>query len=1848
MTRLLLSCLLVFTLPVAALPAAPAWWASKGVTGGGTASDYAAANQGQLKNMAVKARDYFNETLPGGAGPAINTLVDAWAASTGTASDYAALNQGQLKAVARPFYDRLIALGIIPGYPWTTTTADDQSYAMANLGQLKNVFAFDFSSAAYGGYNTDADHLPDAWERTHFSNSLSQGDAGDFDGDGISNLQEFLNGTDPENFFNGEVPVLEIISGNDQVIEANTVTPQPFVVKVKHLNGTPWPGAPVAFLETAGAAQMVQAPVLGAARTQTVTLAADANGLVSHAAGGVYYSAEGAGAGRRFIEARASASPSALAARFTVTIRGLMAEWLLNENSGTTAADSSGSGNPGSAVGSTTWADGVRGNALQVNGGTLNTHYGLDVPTAGTRMPLGGPFTLSFWFKARTLPSGDVVSLFCNENYQTDGFRCGIDTFNDVRRLAFWSSESGGTLAISTEAGSVAPDTWYHAVIVYTAPGAKLYLNGQLKAQTSTGTIVANQQTLWAGSAIGGKHSLDGLFDEIRLWNKILTSQELAAMEDADGPGGAGDGLPDWWELKQFGTLSGDGTATDSDGDGISDHDEFQNGTNPDDFFNGQTPVVEIVSGNSQTAAPGEFAEYPLVVKVHHGDAAKTPYANAPVTYAVTDGSLALADSPDPNALHYGSVERRTGMLGKTYDTYAQVPATTSTLRSITVTAGTGTPVTFTILSNNPNVAPSAPTNVQLSRLDNGDLLMSWQDNADNEDSYIVERSDDNGLTWVQVATAPANSPCAQISSNLAGSAISIFHASPQNTSGSSPSAQAPHPGTTPPNPNHDSDGDGVKDGEDKYPADKFRWQDIPALGLAWIDMSTSDATVNVKSASLDDAGYSAYMFRSRPSSETEGEQFTTKTWANGTATLAQTITLDTPDKAIPFEDGSGIYFNDTTRVEAPNVHTSGDFFLTPEGDVYGNLTETLTSLTQGMPRTVQSLGDIDVTHFWSGGTRQDLGLPLPFETTWKQIFWRQFEAAPWVTHRLGMNLEGWSMAGYFGAIERVIYDLSSTNKNEFPNASYIVKTTEGTTSVTLFGDDVGAWHITASNIKSVNSRFTPTAMNDNGWAIGWKYVPGPPDNILRFRSYLWNGKSLVALGTVDATGSNFAEDINNQGQAVGAIYGNNTPPAGWIWKGTTRTPLQELLPEDWREQIRNIYPCKISNAAPGDTHQVVHILFWADSLEGPGTGQWTQRFFRLDLPGSAPGTTGRPAVTLTQVNDSTDSASMSYHKIVANGSMAGLLVKTRDPNGQAIPPQNQYTHAGLFIPADLAVDANRDGVIHFGGNYNDQTLIDKPVDKTSQDKPFRFWVNDDHDELGVYNEGEEDDAEPTGTSDTSYDSIYTRRDLEDWSRLWIYFGGLHAAIKNGDIEVGLEWRNVTEGSPEIRLKKAVETDGDTKYVLGDEGSSPDTTANSQKSGEKLRDKTNKFKVDGSGAFIFKKEFWSGLTESAPNTYLIFEGAKKGKGQLQLVFYKNGQKIGDGPGVWLELLDIEEMYDHYTVGDYIGNGHQASEIPATSSQINPPLKYLPETEDYILFVHGWRMKPWERRAFAETAFKRLWWQGYKGRFGLYSWPTEWHNGGYEDNAIDPGNYDRSEFKAWHAAAGLRARMQSLNQNGKLCVFAHSMGNIVLSEALRLESTSTSPQRIAKTCVTTQAASVAHCYNPSAPNMPNVFGTAVGETPNVYLNYTPTGTHYFSGITSSATIINFHNTQDYALKDNIWGFNQQLKPDHGVLWQYLYDDTNGFTYNYLGFTSRYLVLPADRYEIFSFAAEARSKALGRDANTGSVVTGAINLNAGPYNFSDDSTEHSAQFRSWNMKRKTYWKQLLRTYDLLEDE
>jgi hypothetical protein len=206
---------------------------------------------------------------------------------------------------------------------------------------------------------------------------------------------------------------------------------------------------------------------------------------------------------------------------------------------------------------------------------------------------------------------------------------------------------------------------------------------------------------------------------------------------------------------------------------------------------------------------------------------------------------------------------------------------------------------------------------------------------------------------------------------------------------------------------------------------------------------------------------------------------------------------------------------------------------------------------------------------------------------------------------------------------------------------------------------------------------------------------------------------------------------------------------------------------------------------------------------------------------------------------------------------------------------------------------------------------------------------------------------------------------------------------------------------------------------------------------------------------------------------------------LVITLYKDDQKVGEYPPIYFELKDVKDMYERWTAGDVaaanvgIASPLDYQQWPATTATLMNSSPVFPsETQDYVLWVHGWNMSPFDKDSYSDTAFKRLFWQGYRGRFGTFRWPTFYFTG-----SIPPvHHFDASEQRAWASSSALLGLLQHLNGDvygGKVHVMAHSLGNVVMGEALRQAPAG---QVVVHTYVASQAAMSAHCYDANAPAM----------------------------------------------------------------------------------------------------------------------------------------------------------------------
>jgi hypothetical protein len=218
--------------------------------------------------------------------------------------------------------------------------------------------------------------------------------------------------------------------------------------------------------------------------------------------------------------------------------------------------------------------------------------------------------------------------------------------------------------------------------------------------------------------------------------------------------------LPAWWQLLYFNSLDVDPNALALRGDGLTNLEAFQQGLNPNDYYNGQTPVLAKAGGDAQTGNPNGFVPQPLIVSVK--DSAGNALSNAPIAFAVTSGGGTLQASSSGTAASTITVNADGDGMAKVY---FKLPNTQNATCQVTATAGTGNnaaQVAFIESSDDGSgsfASPFAPSNVVATYNSDGSVDVSWSSNNDTggQTPTPIQYKDADG-NWVTFATAPAGS----------------------------------------------------------------------------------------------------------------------------------------------------------------------------------------------------------------------------------------------------------------------------------------------------------------------------------------------------------------------------------------------------------------------------------------------------------------------------------------------------------------------------------------------------------------------------------------------------------------------------------------------------------------------------------------------------------------------------------------------------------------------------------------------------------------------------------------------------------------------------------------------------------------------------------------------------------------------------------------------------------------------------------------------------------------------------------------------------------------------------------
>ncbi|MEU7701663.1 LamG-like jellyroll fold domain-containing protein [Streptomyces sp. NPDC039028] len=201
--------------------------------------------------------------------------------------------------------------------------------------------------------------------------------------------------------------------------------------------------------------------------------------------------------------------------------------WSLDEGTGTTARDAGPNAADLRLSEGTAWAPGVRGSALRFDG------QGRYAETAGPVIDTTADYSVSAWATLDSLPG----------NYATVVSQDGRRQENP-----FYLQYGQGAFAFSTPGGiraryATTPETgrWYHLVGVRdTARNEiRLYVDGTLVATATPGPAEVGTGPLSVGRAKWGGGNVDfwkGAVDEVRAFDKALSSEEVAALHSQQKP----------------------------------------------------------------------------------------------------------------------------------------------------------------------------------------------------------------------------------------------------------------------------------------------------------------------------------------------------------------------------------------------------------------------------------------------------------------------------------------------------------------------------------------------------------------------------------------------------------------------------------------------------------------------------------------------------------------------------------------------------------------------------------------------------------------------------------------------------------------------------------------------------------------------------------------------------------------------------------------------------------------------------------------------------------------------------------------------------------------------------------------------------------------------------------------------------------------------------------------------------------------------------------------------------------------------------------------------------------------
>ncbi|MEK7089417.1 MAG: LamG domain-containing protein [Patescibacteria group bacterium] len=215
---------------------------------------------------------------------------------------------------------------------------------------------------------------------------------------------------------------------------------------------------------------------------------------------------------------------------------GLVGEWKFDEDAGTTSTltyDASGNGNNGTLVGSPIRATSTCkiGNCLKFNGAD---NY-VSVTNSATVKSISTTGTIATWINLTVAPTSTNLQLIADVDGTASCTARGMIFYISATQFKFQYG-SGGACQNASSVTVPATNQWFHIVATWDGlAGAKMYVNGTSEGNNvAVSNVSIAQASTYIASQAGTTSFINGLVDDLRIYNRALSADEVKQLYNAN------------------------------------------------------------------------------------------------------------------------------------------------------------------------------------------------------------------------------------------------------------------------------------------------------------------------------------------------------------------------------------------------------------------------------------------------------------------------------------------------------------------------------------------------------------------------------------------------------------------------------------------------------------------------------------------------------------------------------------------------------------------------------------------------------------------------------------------------------------------------------------------------------------------------------------------------------------------------------------------------------------------------------------------------------------------------------------------------------------------------------------------------------------------------------------------------------------------------------------------------------------------------------------------------------------------------------------------------------------------